>query len=166
MSAAARGAARAVGPTLAAAALLLLVFLAVSCSLVYRRPAVRIVGVRVMELGLTGGRSRVRLEVTNRNRYGLEMRSLEYRIDVEEPGGGSGWREFASGTQSDTVRISARSTAEVEVDVPFRYQALGVALTTLLERGSARYRARGSVRVAGPFGALTVPFESSGAIAP
>lgn len=137
---------------------------AAACALVYKRPSVRVVAVRVTDLGLTGGTSRVRLEVSNPNRYGLEVRALDYHLEVEDRRSSGGWQELAAGARSDTLRIAARSTAEVDVDVPFRYEAAGAAAMALLQRGSVRYRARGSVRVAGPLGALIVPFESTGEV--
>lgn len=136
------------------------------CSLLYKQPAVRSTGVRVTELGLTDGVLRVRLEVSNPNRYGLEVRSVEYRLEVEGGGSAGAWRELAAGVRADAVRIGARGTAEMEVDVPFRYAALGAAVRALLERGSVRYRVRGAVRVAGPLGSVTVPFRSEGELVP
>ncbi|MBI4521914.1 MAG: LEA type 2 family protein [Gemmatimonadetes bacterium] len=145
-----------------AVASVMLVWLASACALAYQPPSVQIAAIRVTELGLTGGVCSVRLDVMNPNRFGVDVRSLDYRLEVESGTSAGAWRELASDASDRELHIAPRSTTSVELEVPFRYEGLGEALRAFLERGSVRYRARGSARVAGPFGQRTVPFQSAG----
>ena len=136
------------------------------CALFYQAPEVRIADLRVVGLGLTSGTAELEVEVSNPNRFALEVRGLEYLLEVSDNGTQARWDTLATGFSADTVRISRRSTDRATLQIPFRYQALGVAFRSWLEGGQIPYRIQGEVRASGPGGQRDLPFRSQGSFTP
>ena len=137
-----------------------------SCSLVFTEPSVRVAGVRVASLGITSGVAEVVVSVDNPNRFGLEVRSLDYALQVEDDRSETGWSELSRGSSVDTVRVEGGDSTRVSLRIPFQYEALGAALQALLERGSVAYQVQGSALVHGPTGEVQVPFREAGTLSP
>jgi LEA14-like dessication related protein len=140
---------------------LVLPFLVGGCSgLLYRSPTVEIADVRVVGLGLTSGTAAVDLQVDNPNFFRLEVRELEYLLEVEDSG--NRWSRLAEGRSDERIRLGRRSTETVTLEIPFSYGALGLALRSWWETGSVGYRLEGDLLGRGPTGEVRVPFRSSG----
>lgn len=153
---------RALRPLALAAALLILS----GCALFFRNPEVRIVDVRVVGLGFTSGTAEVLLEVDNPNRFGLEVRGLDYLLEVGTPSDLERWDTLAVGFHADTVHLPRRSEEQVAIQIPFRYRALGTALTAWMQGGDIPYRIEGELKARGPGGERDLPFRSRGNIRP
>ena len=140
---------------------LALPFLLGGCSgLLYRSPTVEIADVRVIGLGLTSGTAAVDFQVDNPNFFRLEVRELEYLLEVEDAG--NRWGRLAEGRSDERIRLGRRSTETVTLEIPFSYGALGLALRSWWETGSVGYRLEGDLLGRGPTGEVRVPFRSSG----
>jgi LEA14-like dessication related protein len=148
--------------------LLLLLVLATlpGCALLYQSPEVRIVDVRVVGLGISSGTAEILLEVDNPNRFGLEVRGLDYLLEVGTPSDLARWDTLAVGFHPDTIHLPRRSEEQVAIRIPFRYQALGTALGAWLQGGDIPYRIQGEVKARGPGGERDLPFRSRGSIRP
>lgn len=138
--------------------------LAAGCSWMYEEPSVRILGVRVVGLGLTAGTAEVELEVDNPNRFAFEVREFGYLLEVAE--GDDRWTELTRGTAADTVRIPGRTVERVTLPVPFQYRGAGTAIRAWFETGEIRYRFRGELTARAPTRTLVLPLRSEGTIAP
>jgi LEA14-like dessication related protein len=134
------------------------------CALFYRSPQVQIADVRVVQLGFTSGTAEVKLDVTNPNRFGLEVRELAYLLEVAERE--DLWTELARGQSSERVRIGRRSTREVTLAVPFQYRGAGSALRAWWETGEIRYRVRGEIKARAPTRTIDLPFRAEGTVVP
>jgi LEA14-like dessication related protein len=143
-----------------------LLLLVPGCALFFRSPEVRIVDVRLVGLGLTSGTAEVLLEVDNPNRFALEVRGLEYLLEIGAREGAERWDTLAAGFHADTVHLRRRSGEEVAIRIPFRYQALGTAFQAWVSGGEIPYRIQGEVRAHGPGGVRDLPFRSRGTIRP
>lgn len=148
------------------AAVATLVGMAAGCALFYENPTVRIAGVRVTGVGLTGATAEIGLEVDNPNGFSLTTTGVSYRLAFQdgevEPDRESGWRTIAEGESEEVVTVPGEETSRVTLSVPFRYEDVGRAVESFLQRGELRYRLTGALRVDGPVGGVRVPFDETG----
>jgi LEA14-like dessication related protein len=148
-------------------ALIALVLLVLpGCALFFRAPEVRIVDIRVVEVGLRSGTAEVILEVDNPNRYALEILGLDYRLEVGSTAEDSRWDLLAEGFHSEPLRLRPRTEERIALQLPFRYSALGTALGAWIRGGEVPYRVEGRLRAKGPVGARELPFQARGALRP
>jgi LEA14-like dessication related protein len=127
-------------------------------------PEVRLAGVRLAGIGLTGGTLQVRLQVVNPNRFALRSDGLTYDLALGEPGSDTGeWIQFAQGTFPETLQVPARDSAIIDIPVEFSYRGVGGALRSLLDTGSFRYRISGVVHVTGPV-RRDLPYQRRGVV--
>jgi LEA14-like dessication related protein len=151
----------------ARAVILVAVVTCTGCGLAFQEPTFAVAEVRLASLGLGGGTLTVALDIDNPNRYALESEDFQYRLDFlddltsEEP-----WLTLAEGRVDESVRIPARESGSVRVDIPFEFGAVGMALGGLLRRGELEYRFTGELRVRTPLGASRVPFDERGVFRP
>lgn len=138
----------------------------VGCSLFFDAPSVRIAGVRVAGIGLTGATAEIGLEVDNPNRYSLTSNGLEYSLAFEDRDEVAdreiAWRTIAEGESREVVKVPGRETSRVQVSVPFRYEDVGRAFQSFLQHRQLRYRLSGALRVDAPVGEVRVPFQETG----
>ena len=150
-------------PALAA---VLLATLLQGCALFFQAPAVEIVDVEIVSLGLTSGTAEVVLEVTNESGRQMDIRGFLYEIEVKGPEEKEGWASLAEGFYSHELSIPGRETQRVRVPVPFQYSALGVAVRSFLSEGEVPYRLKGEVWIGGSSLGLQIPFRSQGVLRP
>ena len=136
------------------------------CALLYQPPAVEIVEVEVVSLGLTSGIAEVALEVTNESGRVMDIRGFLYEIEVMGPDEGARWVTLAEGFHDQTLVIQGRVTEEVRIPVPFEYSALGDAIRSLFSSGEIPYRLKGEVWLGGPTLGLQIPFRHEGVLKP
>lgn len=137
-----------------------------ACAMFFQAPGVGVAGARVASLGLVSGTAEILLDVDNPNRYGLEVRAVDFALEIEDPDAESGWRELSRGMMADTVDLPSGDTVRVVLSVPFEYRAVGVALTSLLSSGSISYQVSGRAVVKGPTGEHDIPFRDRGTLEP
>jgi len=136
------------------------------CALFYEAPAVEILDVQVVALGLTSGTAEVALEVTNESGRVMEIRGFLYEIEVKGPGEGANWITLAEGFHDQELVIPGRGTEEVLIPVPFQYSALGDAVRSLLSSGEIPYRLKGEIWLGGPTLGMQMPFKHEGVLKP
>jgi LEA14-like dessication related protein len=134
------------------------------CSVFFRSPGVTLADVRVIGLGLTSGTAQITLEVENPNLFQLEVREFHYLLEVE--GRHDTWSRLAEGSSVERIRLPRRSKEEVRLEVPFSYDAVGVALQSWWQTGSMNYRVRGDLTARGPTGRIDLPFRAEGSMSP
>lgn len=136
------------------------------CGLAFRSPSVAVAGMELISLGLQGGRVQLYLDVTNRGRRSLQVEGVHFRVEVQGREGESGWAVLSEGSHLEKVTLPGEATVRIGVPVPFRYDALGVAFSTLLARGEVPYRISGSARVRGAGVSLSIPLRGQGVLKP
>ena len=136
------------------------------CALFFQPPAVEIVGVEVISLGLSSGTAEVALEITNEGGRQMNIRGFLYEIEVKGPDGGANWATLAEGFYDQALLIPGGEIQKVRVPVPFEYAALGDALRSLLASGEVPYRLKGEVWLGGDSAGLQFPFRHQGVLKP
>ena len=152
--------------------LLSLAVLTGACAAFFQEPEVRIVGIRVVSLGVSGGTAGVDLEVTNPNDRALRVVGVRYRLQVEdleateagdaEESGEGRWRTLTEGARTEGVTLEPRDTARIDLEVPFEYRLVGETVRALLQGREVEYRMDGEVRIDGPVGEIRVPVRTTG----
>ncbi len=150
--------------TLRRAGALALLLTLTGCALFYRDPTVTIADVRVVSVGFTGGTAEVLLDVENPNRFALEVRAFQYRLEVRD--GPERWTELAVGESEERITLPRRSEERVSLLIPFRMQGVGTALLSWLESGEIGYRMEGRIRARGGVGEVNLPFRARGTLTP
>lgn len=112
--------------------------------------------IELQQLGLTGGRVAVLLELYNPNGYALTARGARYQLFVDDS------FPVGSGASTDSVRVAAHDSAAVRLPLDVQWSQLQSAGVDVLRAGSARYRIAGDVDIATPVGTYAVPLEARG----
>lgn len=113
--------------------------------------------VEVARVGLTSADVVVRLVVANRGPSPVTLRDLAYQVTLDGV-------PFRSGRLPGPISVPARSAVEVPIRSEVGYAEAGGTAWALLSRGETAFRVVGSVRVEGPGGSRTLPFEEAGRV--
>lgn len=117
-------------------------------------PRVHLVGLQLTQVDVFEQRYRLRLRIQNPNDFALNIRGLDFRVDVNG-------ERFAEGVSSQALEVPGFGEAVMEVEVSSSLWSLA---RQLRDRGTApegiAYRLHGRVALEGV--ALPVGFESSG----
>ena len=136
------------------------------CALFFQAPAVEIVDVQIVSLGLSSGTADVVLDVTNEGGRRMDIRGFLYEIEVRGPAEGEGWTSLAEGFFRQELSIPGHETQRVRVPVPFQYSAVGAAIRSFLAQGEVPYRLVGEVWFGGDSSGLQIPFRGRGILKP
>jgi LEA14-like dessication related protein len=136
------------------------------CALFFKSPRVDIADVRVVSVGLVGGTAEVALSVVNPNGFTLTAKEVRYRLSFADEEADEGWRTLTEGETGEVVQVAPKDTAEVRLEVPFRFTDVGRALGSLLDQGELRYRLDGDVKFDAPIKDVRVPFDRRGNFIP
>ena len=136
-----------------------------ACSSVFRQSDVRLEGVRLGGIGLSGGTVVALLHVENPNSYGLEARAFSYDLQLRnlDADDDDAWVPLAAGTIERALQVAGHSETVLEIPIEFRYSDLGPAVRSLLDRGTFDYRVSGQVAVTEPVTRM-VPFRKTGKV--
>jgi LEA14-like dessication related protein len=144
----------------------------VGCSLVFKRPTVRVGEVRLESMNLGGGTLAVILNIENPNRFALESQDFRYALSfLNERGAASdpaseSWIRLAEGQMAEPVKIPAHQNGSVTLHVPFDLATVGLAAGRLLRQGALEYRFSGELRFHTPVGGKRLPFDERGTFRP
>ena len=126
---------------------------------ILRMPGLRVVGLRLNEISLSGARLVLDLELINRNSFKVFVESLEYRFQVD----GQDW---ASGMRQERVRIPENDSAELTIPIDLDFGSLGRGVYQLILGGQRlQYVLEANVEVGTSLRGLkeaSLPFELSG----
>jgi LEA14-like dessication related protein len=121
----------------------------------FKKPDVAYKSASLSDVSLSGATLSVVTRVDNPNPVALALADVDYRLSIEG-------RPVAAGKPPDGLEIPANGAADVTLPASFKFTDLGQAVTTLLEKGSAGYKAEGTVGLKTPIGVVHVPLSHEG----
>lgn len=106
-----------------------------------RMPRVRLAGVDLGTVGLTGAEVVLRLAVENPNTFGLDIKSMNFGIDVNQ-------QNWGSGTIDQAVSLPAKARTELAVPLNLDFARIGQSGFQLLVRSERfDYRLSGGLEL-------------------
>ena len=124
----------------------------------FQEPDVRLQGVQVRSLGLTGGSVDLYLDVNNPNRFDLRGTRLQLGLDVENT-------HLGDVDFNDAFNLPQGQVVTVVVPLSFEWAGIGAAARSALSYGTVNYTLKGTASLQTPFGNQAVPFTRSGSVA-
>ena len=121
----------------------------------FKKPDVAYKSASLSDVSLSGATLNVVTRVDNPNPVEVALADVDYRLSVEG-------HPVATGKPPEGQVIPANGNADLTLPASFKFTDLGQAVTTLLEKGSAGYRAEGTVGVKTPIGVVHVPLSHEG----
>ncbi|HEX6694874.1 MAG TPA: LEA type 2 family protein [Longimicrobiales bacterium] len=118
---------------------------------VFEEPTVRLDGIQVNGLGLTGGSLIARFEIENPNSFGLETDRVDYTVEIlDRTRSDSTWMPLTKGVIDDNIRVGGNERKTLELPIEFSFRDFGPAFRAILDRGTVTYRVTGEVAVEEP----------------
>jgi len=121
------------------------------------KPRLTFLSVTPQEADLEGVTLLVRYRVENPNSVGLELATLDYRLDVDG-------RQALTGSQRSGLKLPVRGAAELDLPVRLRYAAVPDFLRAIFQKEQIAFHLEGSAGVETGMGVLQVPFSASGKV--
>lgn len=119
-------------------------------------PTVQLEEIRWREISLETVQGVLRLHVTNRNEFPMNLSDLFYTLWL-------GDTQIASTGIEQSVAFAESGGAEtLEIPIAFSAQSLGLAAFKMLTGEEAGYRLGGTMDVQTPFGPIRLPMEAAG----
>jgi LEA14-like dessication related protein len=126
---------------------------------ILRPPRLRVAGLRLNEISLSGASLELELDMVNRNSFRVFVQSLEYRFRVDG-------RDWASGMRQERVRVPDYDTVRLTLPVELDFTSVGSGIYQLILGGqSLEYALEAKVEVGTSLRELekaTLPFNLSG----
>jgi LEA14-like dessication related protein len=146
----------------AARLLIVLPILAASCATLeqlaagaFQKPTLAYKSASLADVSLSGATLNVVTTVNNPNGVGLSLADLDYRLSIEG-------HPVATGQPPGGLQIPANGSADVTLPATFKFTDLGQAVTTVLSKGNAGYRAEGTIGLNTPIGVVHLPLSHEG----
>src|SRR5215831_17438857 len=158
------GATRFPVPSMARSPARLLVVLAASASACawlqmaeggFQKPTVAYKSASLSDVTLSGATLNLVLTVDNPNPVELALADVDYRLAIDG-------HQVATGRPPEGLQIPAKGPGDVTLPASFKFADLGQAAATVLAKGSAGYKAEGTVGVKTPGGVVHVPLSHEG----
>ena len=124
----------------------------------FQEPHVRLEGVAVTGLGLSGGSLRVELDVYNPNPYDIRGARLTAELHLEDT-------RFGELQHERVFELTAESHTRLEIPMQFTWEGVGAAARGMLSRGSVPYRLEGRLLIDTPGGDKRVTIGTGGVVA-
>lgn len=121
----------------------------------FKKPDVAYKSASLTDVSLSGATLNVVTHVDNPNPVTLALAEVDYRLSIDG-------HPVATGKPPDGLEIPANGGADLTLPAAFQFTDLGEAVATVLEKGSAGYRAEGTVGVQTPIGLVKVPLSHEG----
>ncbi len=110
------------------------------------------------QVDLEGVTIALHYRVENPNDFGLDLRRLGYRLEVEG-------RQLVQGDLPSVLQIRARGATPLAIPVRLRWQDIPGFLEIFLTRSDVAYRISGSAGVGSPIGTVDLPFDHTDRVA-
>ena len=120
-----------------------------------KKPDVAYKSASLTDVSLSGATLNVVTRVDNPNPVSLALAEVDYRLSIDG-------HPVATGKPPDGLEIQANGATDVTLPASFKFTDLGQAVATVLQKGSAGYKAEGTVGVKTPIGLVTVPLSHEG----
>jgi LEA14-like dessication related protein len=114
-----------------------------------RLPEVSLAGASIGDLGFSGVTMKVRLGLTNKNRFAIPLGNMSYRVLVEGT-------EIATGGVP-APSLAPEATGAIELPVRINFLGTGAALAQVIRSGRANLKVSGGLEVTSLH--QTLPFE-------
>ena len=121
----------------------------------FQKPTLAFKSAALADVSLSGATLNLVTTITNPNGVGLSLAELDYRLSIDG-------HPVATGRPPEGLEIPANGSADVTLPATFRFTDLGQAVATVLAKGSAGYRAEGTVGVKTPAGLVRLPLSHEG----
>jgi len=121
----------------------------------FKTPDVAYKSASLSDVSLSGATLNVVTRVDNPNPVGLALTDVDYRVSIDG-------HPVAAGKPPEGLEIPANGNADVALPASFKFTDLGQAVATVLQKGSAGYKAEGTLGVKTPIGVLRVPLSHEG----
>ena len=121
----------------------------------FQKPTVAYKSASLSDVTLSGATLNVVMTVDNPNPVELALADVDYRLAIDG-------HQVATGRPPDGLQIPAKGPGDVTLPAAFKFADLGQAVTTVLAKGSAGYKAEGTVGVKTPVGIVHVPLSHEG----
>ena len=121
----------------------------------FKKPDVAYKSASLSDVSLSGATLNVVTRVDNPNPVSLALAEVDYRLSIDG-------HPVATGKPPDGLEIQANGATDVTLPASFKFTDLGQAVATVLQKGSAGYKAEGTVGVKTPIGLVTVPLSHEG----
>jgi LEA14-like dessication related protein len=121
----------------------------------FKKPAVAYKTASLTDVSLSGATLNVVTSVDNPNPVALALAEVDYRLSIDG-------HPVATGKPPDGLEIPANGATDVTLPASFKFTDLGQAVATVLSKGSAGYRAEGTLGVKTPIGLVKVPSLARG----
>ena len=121
----------------------------------FKKPDVAYNSASLTDVSLSGATLNVVTRVDNPNPVSLALAEVDYRLSIDG-------HPVATGKPPDGLEIQANGATDVTLPASFKFTDLGQAVATVLQKGSAGYKAEGTVGVKTPIGLVTVPLSHEG----
>ncbi|HEY3586115.1 MAG TPA: LEA type 2 family protein [Myxococcaceae bacterium] len=121
----------------------------------FKKPDVAYKSASLSDVSLSGATLNVVTSVDNPNPVTLALAEVDYRLSIDG-------HPVATGKPPDGLEIPANGAADVTLPASFKFTDLGEAVATVLSKGSAGYKAEGTVGVKTPIGLVKVPLSHEG----
>lgn len=118
-------------------------------------PDVRVVDVTWKDSGIFGMDGEVKLDVTNRNSFPVDLQKLKWSMSI-------GGKSLVGG-KVPAMTFAPGETEQVIVPVSVSTLNIGRAMMGMASSGNASYEIAGDLRVKTPYGVIGSPFKRSGA---
>ena len=121
----------------------------------FKKPSVAYKSASLTDVSLSGATLNVVTSVDNPNPVALALAEVDYRLSIDG-------HPVATGKPPDGLEIPANGATDVTLPASFKFTDLGQAVATVLSRGSAGYKAEGTIGVKTPIGLVKVPLSHEG----
>ena len=121
----------------------------------FKKPDVAYKSASLSDVSLSGATLNVVTRVDNPNPVALALADVDYRLSIDG-------HPVATGKPPDGLQIAPSGPTDVTLPASFKFADLGQAVATVLEKGSAGYRAEGTIGVKTPIGLVKVPLSHEG----
>jgi len=121
----------------------------------FKKPDVAYKSASLTDVSLSGATLNVVTRVDNPNPVPLALAEVDYRLSIDG-------HPVATGKPPDGLEIQANGATDVTLPASFKFTDLGQAVATVLQKGSAGYKAEGTVGVKTPIGLVKVPLSHEG----
>ena len=121
----------------------------------FKKPDVAYKSASLTDVSLSGATLNVVARVHNPNPVELALADVDYRVSIDG-------HPVAAGKPPEGLAIPANGNADLTLPASFKFADLGQAVATVLSKGSAGYKAEGTVGVKTPIGVVRVPLSHEG----
>jgi LEA14-like dessication related protein len=139
-------------------ALLGLLFMLSSClGWLIERPTFTLKAITVQPVSLQEMHLLLGVEVRNPNNYDLELKSLDFKLHLND-------RMLGTGVLQQELLIPKARTSEISVPIRVGYADIGDCLKSVITGREVRYKLEGQARIKAGLGSATIPFTKEGSI--